>query len=403
MLERIASDFGTPCYVYDMDAVRVRAAEIRKAFGGRLALSYAVKANPNTTVIRRLAGVVDSLDISSGGELQRSLVAGWTPGLISFTGPGKTDDELRAAVEARIGVVIVESVAEAVRLSAIATEQEVEQPILIRISPASIPAGFGVGMAGKACQFGIDEETSEVEVAAIIKLLNLPLIGFHIYAGTQCLKAEAVAENYENFIRIFRHLCERFDICPQHLVFGSGLGVPYYINDRPVDLAAISAVTNPRLDELKADARFANTKLSLELGRYLIGEAGSYLTSVIHIKHSRGTDVAVCDGGMNHHLAACGLMGSVIPRNYRMSKLGGAGEPRKYDAYGPLCTTIDRLARSVELPQLSVGDVIAVECSGAYGLTASPVHFISHTLPKEIIIETIDGMVKIENISEPHS
>lgn len=402
MLEQIARDFGTPCFVYDLDAIRQRAGDLKSAFGGRFGLSYAVKSNPNISILKLLKGVVETLDISSRGELDRALLAGWDPALISFTGPGKTDAELQAAVDARVGYVIVESVPEASRLSAIAGRAGVVQPILARISPANIPAGFGVGMAGKPCQFGIDEEESETALAEILAMNHLSLRGLHIYAGTQCLKPEAIAQNYENFIRIFQKLCERFNLCPEKLIFGSGLGVPYYPEDKPLDLGAVASVTNPRLDALRTDSRFSETGFSLELGRYLVGEAGRYLTRVLNVKHSRGTDICICDGGMNHHLAACGHMGTVIPRNYRISKVGSeqSDATQPYEIFGPLCTSIDRLARSIRLPALAAGDVLAVECSGAYGPTASPLHFISHPAPKEIALRRVDGVPVTEDITE---
>jgi diaminopimelate decarboxylase len=402
MLERIANEFGTPCFVYDLDAVRQRATAIKTSFGGRFELSYAVKANPNLTILRRLKGIVELLDVSSGGELRRAILAGWDPRLISFTGPGKSNAELQAAVDSRIGCVILESVDEAERLSAIATRTGREQPVLVRIAPATVPAGFGVGMAGKPCQFGIDEEDSMAAIAAMLAMRHIPLKGFHIYSGTQCLKPDALVQNYENFIRIFRHLSTQFDFLPERLIFGSALGVPYYPEDKPLDLDAVARLTNPRLDELRGEGRFAQTAFSLELGRYLIGEAGRYLTRVHHIKRSRGVDICVCDGGMNHHLAACGHLGTVIPHNYRLSLLGAkaGGKLRPYEVFGPLCTTIDRLARNIQLPELAAGDVLAVECSGAYGLTASPIHFISHAPPKEILWETVDGVRRAEDITE---
>ena len=402
MLEKIASEFGTPCFVYDLDAVRQRAAAITAAFGGRFRLSYAVKANSNNRVLRHLKGVVETLDVSSGGELQRASLAGWDPGLVSFTGPGKTDAELQAAVDNRIGYVIIESVSEAQRLSAIAARAGVVQPILARIAPAMIPAGFGVGMAGKPCQFGIDEEDSAAAMSDILAMRQITLKGLHIYSGTQCLRPDALVHNYENFIQIFRRLCSQFNLQPERLIFGSALGVPYHLEDKPLDLAEVAGLTNPRLDSLRAEERFTQTTFSLELGRYLIGEAGRYLTRVLCIKRSRGVDICVCDGGMNHHLAACGHLGAVIPRNYRISKLSADAddELQPYEVVGPLCTTIDRLARNVRLPKLAAGDVLAIECSGAYGLTASPIHFISHAPPKEIALETVDGTKKAEEITE---
>jgi diaminopimelate decarboxylase len=389
LLSSIAQQHGTPCYVYDIDFLKTRATELRAAFGERFQLSYAVKANPNAYLLERMKDIVERLDISSGGELVRSLKAGWDPELISFTGPGKVNWELQASVDASIGQVIVESLQEADRLNAMAIAAGKVQGILVRIAPADMPAGFGVNMAGKPCQFGVDEEDADAVLAEVKNMKGLRIEGLHIYSGTQCLKAGAIAENYLNFIRIFRELCEKHDITPKKLVFGSGLGVPYYQEDTPLDLSVIANAVLPALDEFKQQPRFANTILALEVGRYLVGEAGRYLTSVVHVKQSRGTQVAVCDGGMNHNNSACGHMGSVIPRNYRMfvPSATDATPQEHYEIYGPLCTSIDRLARKVQLPQLQRGSVLALECSGAYGLTASPMHFISHRPAKEVAVE----------------
>lgn len=404
LLARVATDFGTPCYVYDIDHLRNRARETKEAFAGHFKLSYAAKSNPNISLLRRMRECSELLDISSGGELKRAITAGWEPALISFTGPGKTDLELQASVDARIGYVIVESVDEAKRLSKIACRAGITQSILLRISPVKLPAGFGSFMAGRPTPFGIDEEVSEAAIVSILELQNISVKGFHVYAGTQCLKPDAIVENYRNCVRIFRGLSEKFHLHPEKLVFGSGLGIPYHDGDVPLDLTKIGEGINSALLELRGEKLFANTDLVLELGRYLIGEAGHYLTRIITIKHSRGAEMCICDGGMNHHLAASGHLGSVIPRNYRMFKVGSEQVSEdalcSYELAGPLCTSIDRIGRNVKLPTLGVGDVIAIKSSGAYGLTSSPVHFISHALPKEIMAETINGVLKVENISE---
>lgn len=404
-LEKVAEEFGTPCYVYDMDMLRSRAQGTKESFENHFKLSYAAKANPNLTVLRRMRQSAELLDISSGGELERAIKAGWEPAAISFTGPGKTDAELQAAVDGRIGYIIVESVGEAERLAAIAELEDMTQPVLVRISPAETPAGFGVSMSGRPTPFGIDEEDIEKALEWILQLQNISIRGFHIYAGTQCLKEDAIAENYENCIRIFARLCKKYDLRPDKLVFGSGLGIPYHEGEKPLDIASVARRTNPLLDILRKMDRFAGTDFVLEAGRYLIGEAGHYLTRVLSIKESRGATICLCDGGMHQHLAASGHMGSVIPRNYRMFRVGSGSEStggtmNTYELAGPLCTSIDRIGRKVKLPTISVGDVIAIESSGAYGLTASPVHFISHELPKEVMIEKVDGRLSAVDISE---
>ncbi len=399
LLQQISQEHGTPCYVYFLDDVRARVEALADHFGGRFDLSYAVKSNPNRSLLSWMRDHVHGLDISSGGELKQAIDAGWPTQRISFTGPGKRPAEIEEAVRRQVGELIVESLPEAMIANRIAQQQGVTQDILIRVAPKRIPRGFGVNMASKPSQFGIDEEEIGPGLEEILGLEHLKIVGFHIYSGTQCLKADSIAENYEIFIELFQRMCQSHDLKPSKLVFGAGIGIPYYENDEAADLSQVAARINPQLDALKADPKFANATLVLELGRYLVGEAGIYLTSVIAKKHSRGTTICICDGGMNHHLGACGHFGSVIHRNYRMFKVTDSPPDAPTEAFelvGPLCTTIDTLGHGVKMDGLDVGDVIAVHCSGAYGLSASPIHFISHDPPKEIIVETRGGEVVTE-------
>ncbi len=389
VLADVAQRFGTPYFIYFLDDVRARLDAIRQAFGGAFEVSYAVKSNPNPALVAWMKDHVPALDISSGGELRRALAAGWSGERISFTGPGKRPWELEESVAAGVSKLVLESVREAEDLDALAAKAGRIQPVLLRIAPASLPRGFGVNMAGKPTQFGVDEEDAPAAVAAIRKLANLKLAGFHAYSGTQCVDAKAVGENFGIFARIFGSLAEQFDFSPEALVFGAGFGIPYHVGMNALDLPAVGAAAAPALERLASDPRTAGAKRYLEMGRYLVGEAGLYLARVTRIKRSRGSDIAILDGGMNHHLGAAGHLGSVIHRNYRIFKVGGApgGATRPYELVGPLCTSIDTLGHGVELPELQEGDLLGVHCSGAYGLTASPVDFISHAPPREFAAE----------------
>lgn len=390
LLAEIAEERGTPCYVYFMDQVYERIQALDDHFGGRFQVSYAVKSNPNPKVLERLKGRVASLDVSSGGELRLALAAGWRGEDVSFTGPGKREAELAAAVEHAVGEVVVESVREAEALNAIAGRARRRQPVLVRIAPAVVPRGFGDAMAGKPSAFGIDEEIADAALRRLAELSDLEICGFHIYSGTQFLKAEAIVQNYEMYTDIFRGLAERHGLRPRKLIFGAGIGIPYHEGDEPVDLAQVAKSVNPMLDALAAEPSFAGVRCMLETGRFLIGEAGVFLTRVVDKKWSRGVDVCVCDGGMNHHLAACGHMGMVVHRNYRMFKLSSQhpdGPSAPFHLTGPLCTSIDTLARGAEFPGLEIGDVVGIRSSGAYGLTSSPLYFISHDPPGEWLVE----------------
>lgn len=392
ILERVSQTFGTPSYVYFLDDIRERTAELRTAFAHRFRLSYAVKANPNLKLLERLRAPdlnIDAFDISSGGELRRALAAGCSPSQLSFTGPGKRDAELSAAVDAGIGEVVVESVAEACRLASIAKAAGRIQRVLIRLAPKRVPKGFGLNLAGKPTQFGIDEEECLAAILEVKQLDDLELAGFHIYSGTQCLDEGAIVENWALYAALFQEVCVAHDLRPRKLVFGAGLGIPYYDHDAPLKLLDVASGIQPILETLTAQSRFGETELHLELGRYLVGEAGDYLTSVVHKKPSRGTLMVVCDGGMNHHLAAAGHFGQVIPRNFRLfrvTKPSPLAVETAHQICGPLCTTIDTLGRNLRMPELEVGDVIGIPSSGAYGLTASPTAFIGHDPPREVLV-----------------
>ena len=402
-LRAVVRDFGTPCYVYFMDQVRDRVARVRTAFGNRFRISYAVKCNPNGALLSRLRSVVDMLDVSSAGEVWRAVSAGWDPARVSFTGPAKTAAELQTSVDMALGEIILESIDEAILLNRLAEQAGMRQRVLVRIGPQRIPRGFGLNMSGKPSQFGIDEEDVDHAIQAIESLAYLDLYGFHIYSGSQCLNAEAIAENYGIFIDVFKRVCRARNVSPRRLIFGSGIGIPYFDTDTPVDLTVVAERTNPAVDALKQDPLFADAELVLEMGRYLVGEAGVYLTRVVRMKRSRGVAIGICDGGMNHHLAAAGHLGTLIQRNYRMLKITGDNQAIPEDAYtlvGPLCTTIDTLGRQVKFNGLEAGDVIGILSSGAYGVSASPIHFISHPPPKEIILETDCGAPFMEDCSE---
>ncbi|MFT3965192.1 MAG: type III PLP-dependent enzyme, partial [Sphingobium sp.] len=345
--------------------------------------------NPNPALLRWLNGRIDHLDISSIGEFRLAVAAGWDPALVSFTGPAKRDFELNEAILGGVGLLVVESLREARLANAVACFNARVQPVLVRIAPDTMPKGFGDQMAGRPSPFGIDQEEAEAALEQIAAMPGLSIAGLHIYSGTQCLRPAAIVENYRGFLALFARLCEGHGIRPSKLVLGSGLGVAYHDRDAPLDLAEVARGIAPDIDAFLAHPRFAQTRLVLELGRYLVAEAGFFLTSVVSIKQSRGTRIAICDGGMNNHLPASGHFGMVIRRNYSMHRVGGGKDVEKVDLSGPLCTSIDRLASGVELPHLEEGDVIAVHNSGAYGLTASPIHFISHAAPAELMV--MDG------------
>jgi diaminopimelate decarboxylase len=404
-LDRIGREFGTPCYVYFLDCIHGQIASLKRAFGGRFAISYAIKANPNGALLGQLREAIDMLDASSLGELDRALEAGYKADRLTFSGPGKRPFELERAVELDGVEVVCESEQELEDLDTLADLQSRSVPVLVRINPKHVPRKFGVNLAGKPSPFGIDEE----DVPAVLGRLgrgqwpHLDFRGFHIYSGSNALDAETIAENFGIFIDLFVRFAQAQELKPQTLIFGSGFGIPYHNDQAPLALGRLAELINPLIDRIRDCHHLADARCVLELGRFLVGPHGYFLTSVVNEKRSRGTEIRICDGGMNNHLAACGLMGMVIRRNWPMWKVspGAAGSLHEYMLTGPLCTTIDTLGQQVRLPELHRGDLIAVGSSGAYGLTSSPVRFISHPEPREYLVVGSGEDAAVIDISVP--
>jgi len=390
-LSQLAERAGrTPFYVYDSAQISRRIAELRAALPGAIGIHYAVKANPYAPLLRHMAACVDGFDIASAGELTLALAAGMDPSRISFAGPGKREDELAQAVAA--GVLLnAESRREIEALAAIGTRCGKPARIALRINPAFELKGSGMRMGGGPRPFGIDEEEVPALLAELPRFGNsIRFEGFHIFAGSQNLSGEVIAATQRASFDLALRLAASAPSPVRTLNLGGGFGIPYTTSDAPLDMAPIAAA----LRDIAAEAaqRLPETAIHLELGRYLVGEAGVYVTRVVDEKISRGQRYLVTDGGMNHHLAASGNLGQVIRRNYPVAVVSpgrrteSAPDTTPTTVVGPLCTPLDMLADRVSLPKVTPGDFFVIFQSGAYGASASPQGFLSHPPVAEILV-----------------
>lgn len=394
--EEIAERFGTPFYLYDLDGVREKAAAVKRAFGNGIELLYAVKANPNPELLRGMRDSVDGLDIASTGELYRALAAGFRTDTISFAGPGKTQAELGESLWCRVGIISVESMRELHDLKRLAKVERVRAPVTIRINPALMTKEFAVKMGGKATQFGIDEEDAG-EAVDFLRANDrfFDVLGIHVYAGTQCLDEQALAGGLADTLRIAAEMRERHGIECRVINVGGGFGVSYYDEGRALDLGLLARLYTDELDRYRRETG-TNPRFLLELGRYLVAEAGIYVARVVSEKRSRGEQFYVLDGGMNHHLAASGNLGATLRKNYLVRNLSRLGAEKKTcTLVGPLCTPLDLMGKGVVVESPEVGDLIAFLNSGSYGYSASPLLFLGHEPPKEIILT--GGCLKVGN------
>ena len=375
---RHVADFAaqTPAFVYDMAVVGTRIARFRAAFPA-VDLHYAIKANPFAPLLAAMAPLVDGFDVASSGELER--VAGLGKS-ISFAGPGKRDGEIEAAISARV-TINLESEGEADRALTIAGRLGVMPRLAVRVNPDFELRGSGMRMGGRASPFGVDADRAPALVRRVIDA-GAEWRGFHIFAGSQALDSQAIVDSQAHTVDLAARLADEIGAMPPLVNLGGGFGIPYFPGETALDIEAIGAALAPRL------AGLPKTRFAIELGRWLVGEAGVYLTRVIERKESRGEIFLVCDGGLNHQLAATGNLGTVVRRNYPVAVATAApGAPTEtVSVVGPLCTPLDRLADQVELPVAAPGDVIAIFMAGAYGLTASPWEFLGHPRPIELLV-----------------
>ena len=381
LIERAGS---SPLFVYARARLTRQYAVLRAAMPARLAIHYAVKANPYPPLLEHMATLVDGFDIASGGELDIVLASGIDPAHVSFAGPGKRDRELEAAVIAGV-TVNLESANEARRALAISDRRGIAPRLAIRVNPDFELKGSGMKMGGGAKPFGVDAGHVPDLARAIIGA-GAEWRGLHIYAGSQALSADAIIEAQANTLDLATRLTDQIGEPLPKLNLGGGLGIPYFAGDTPLDIEAVGAALSSRFRSLPK--ALENTHFCMELGRWLVGEAGVYLTTIVDRKESHGKTFLVTDGGLHHQLAASGNFGTVVRRNYPLaiaSRFDAAPE-EEASVVGCLCTPLDRLADDVMLPRADVGDIVAVFCAGAYGATASPARFLGQGAAREMMV-----------------
>lgn len=380
----VAEAGDTPLFVYSRDLIARRVADLRAAMPPRLALHYAVKANPYGPLLTMMAGLVDGFDIASGGELTMVRAAGIDPARVSFAGPGKRDAELAAAIAA--GVTLnLESEGEFSRTMGIAGRLGVSPRLAIRVNPEFDLKGSGMKMGGGAKPFGIDAERVPALARQIIAS-GAEWQGFHIFAGSQALDAGAIADTQAQALALAARLAAESGAALPHCNLGGGLGIPYFPGDTPVDTGQIGARLAEQFAQLPPE--LADTQFCIELGRYLVGEAGVYLTRIVDRKVSHGEVYLVTDGGLHHQLAASGNFGTVVRRNYPVAIASrfDAEPEEEASVVGCLCTPLDRLADKGHFPRAEVGDLVAVFCAGAYGASASPAMFLGQGPARETLV-----------------
>jgi diaminopimelate decarboxylase len=327
---------------------------------------------------------VDGLDVASAGEMKQALATGMLASNISFAGPGKRDEELEAAISA--GVTLnLESEGEAERALAIAAAKKIAPRLAVRVNPDFEIKGSGMRMGGGAKPFGVDAARVPALVRRLIEA-GAEWRGFHIFAGSQALDPQALIEAQRATVALAAELAEAASAPPPLVNLGGGFGIPYFHGEQPLDIESVGAALAETLAE-RAPI-LSSSSFAIELGRWLVAEAGIYLTRIVDRKDSHGKTFLVTDGGMHHQLAASGNFGQLVRRNYPVAIANRFDLPPEEEAtiVGCLCTPLDRLGDDVLTPRAEVGDLVVLFLAGAYGLSASPQAFLGHPQPLEMVV-----------------
>jgi diaminopimelate decarboxylase len=303
---------------------------------------------------------------------------------VSFAGPGKTEADIKQAVAS--GVIIeIESATEATRIVQAGDRLGLRPRVAIRVNPDFEVKGSGMRMGGGPQQFGVDVEKVP-SLLADLAAADVEFLGFHVFAGSQNLSADLLCKAQRKTVDLILALADKSPPI-RYVNLGGGFGIPYFDKDQPLDLPAIGANLAELLDTALVPS-LPDARVVIELGRYIVGECGVYVTRVVDRKESRGRQYLVVDGGLHHQLAASGNFGQVIRRNYPIAVGNRLCEEcdEAVTVVGCLCTPLDLLGDNVRLPRAEIGDLVVMFQAGAYGLTASPTAFLGHPPPVEVLI-----------------
>ncbi|WP_219008449.1 hypothetical protein [Aquimarina litoralis] len=381
----IAREYGTPSYIYDGDQLIKNYKNLVNALPKFVDVFYALKVNPNVSLVRLLRNNGACTEVCSITEMEIALKAGSIPEDIIYLGPCKKDYELKRAISLNIYAIVVESEIELERVSNFSKELNVTTNVAIRINPDFSAEGSPWKMGGRPTHFGIEEQRAVQNFQKYLDTPNVNVKGIHVYNGTNILEATSVYENTKYILELYDKIVEKYNCKFTMVDVGGGMGIPYFTNQNPLDITEFKELMVPLFS--KFHEKHPETRIIMESGRFIAGTAGYFAVTVNNIKENHGKTFLVTDGGTNCHSAAAGS-GRVVKRNFPMQNISAPSNAMKqiYQVSGPLCSPDDIVGRNMELKETKVSDVLLVGFSGAYGPSSSPGLFHSHGFPAEVLM-----------------
>jgi diaminopimelate decarboxylase len=383
-LVELAERYGTPAYVYDLEAVRRAHADLRLALPDTAVLYYSLKANPHPDVVAQLVELGCRAEVSSPGEVRAALEAGANPGDLLLTGPGKTEQLIARALDEGVTRFSVESPRDLERVDSLAAEGDIAVDCLLRINADEAAGGVGLAMTGVSSQFGSDASWVAREPGRFRGEGAAQVTGLHLYMGTNLVDEDVLARQFEIGVRLAERLSSLLGGVSE-VDLGGGFGAPFGRAGPRPRFPTLAGRVEELLDGRLPGWRRATPQVAFESGRYLVAESGTLVCRVVDVKESKGEVFVVLDAGINHLGGMAGLRR--IPRILpELTRLDGDAERQESVLVGPLCTPLDVFGRGTELPRLEVGEVVAIPNVGAYGLTASLLAFLSFDPPAEVVV-----------------
>lgn len=377
----MASFFDSSFYFYDLDELDRRLKEIQSYRYDGLKLWYATKANPLSSIIKIIKENNFGIDVASQGELEQALLQGYKGENILSTGPSKSRKYLKSLLKNDVQTIVCESLNQVLWLNEAAKELNKTPDVLLRVQ-LDWEQGSSVLGGNEITPFGIDpQEWFELKKE---NCSNLNVCGFHVFQWGNILEVERLDQIWHKIAEQMQELAIKLKVPCEVLDLGGGLGIPYTKNETPIPFQAVAQALK------KVQEKFKIKEIWMELGRYLVGECGYYLTQIIDSKNVRGKKILVTDGGINH-IARPALTNQPFPvhslkfhNNYEHIEEISISE---FTVHGPLCTALDKLG-SFHLPSdIEAGDWLVFYQAGAYGMTEAMPYFLCHNLPAEVILK----------------
>ncbi len=377
-------------YLYDTTTMREKIAQLQDILPESVNVYYAMKANPHVAFLTAAGeSGIAGVEIASLGEAHKAVEAGFSPGALIFTGPGKSPEELTWSVSNRVETVHIESLTEAHRLETVCAALGQTQDILVRVNPNFHIHGAQANFSGDSSKLGIDERRLGEILPKILALPNLNFKGLHVYAASGVLNISDLLKNVEMVFKLARDIEARYDNVRCDIIdFGGGFGIDYLETGQDFSAATYAKSLRGMIGKYN----FEDRSFVLELGRYLTADSGWYCTEILDIKESLGKKQVVCAGGAHHFRrpVALGINHpvTVIPM-HRPRVFQGQEWVDNETVFigGPLCNTADRLApRDVHIDRAEIGDIAVFGLAGAYGYSMSHLDFLSHAHPAEIVL-----------------